>query len=434
MKPPAHILVAGLHESGVVCPHCSREIVRGEKTVQCSDCGDVQHWSCWNSGNGCGSYDCSSGYAGDSYDDQNAEPVLKITSDEVQNAVPLAPGISGAYRGPAVSIPVGPGVESDRWNRLAIVSFIVALLGIPLFGIVTGLVAVVLGGLALAGKHSLKRRGAGLAAGGVLLGIADFVGWTIVLFQMGGVPGMGLALDINDFEPDPIALEALPDHLNRAMMANVLIQVQQGVEDLWGSAIGSGVILRIVDGSALIVTNRHVVDADFPGSSSDETVAPGDGDTIRVKLVGQPNVLGKIVWMARGGIDLALLRVPVTSDKPLAAWWDTVPQATVGDPVFAVGNPHGLGWTLTRGDVSQLRRQDYGGRALRVVQTSAAINPGNSGGGLYDESGHLIGINTWTRDKRFAEGLGFAISFQELLPLAPDHLDLPDSQLENNQP
>tara|TARA_R110002072_G_scaffold13481_1_gene56734 strand:+ start:198385 stop:199686 length:1302 start_codon:yes stop_codon:yes gene_type:complete len=433
MKPPAHISVAGLHESGVVCPHCNREIVRGEKTVQCSDCGDVQHWSCWNSGNGCGSYDCSTGYAGHSCD-ENAEAVLRITSDEVRNAVPLASGISGSYRGPAISIPVGPGVESDRWNRLAIVSFVVAILGIPLFGIVTGLVAVVLGGLALVGKHSLKRRGAGLAAGGILLGIADFAGWSIVLFQMGGAPGVGLALDIDEFEPDPVALEALPDHLNRAMMANVLIQVQQGMDNLWGSAIGSGVILRIVDGSALIVTNRHVVDANFPGSSSDEIADSGKGDTLRIKLVGQPNVIGKIVWLAGGGIDLALIRAPVTSNKALTAWWDATPRAAVGDPVFAVGNPHGLGWTLTRGDVSQLRRQNYGGSTLRVVQTSAAINPGNSGGGLYDESGHLIGINTWTRDKRFAEGLGFAISFQELLPLVPDHLELPDSQLEDNTP
>ena len=223
MKPPAHISVAGLHESGVVCPHCNREIVRGEKTVQCSYCGDVQHWLCWESGRGCGSYDCSSGNIPN--DDVFAESVIKITTDDVRNAVPMSPGISGTYRGPALSIPIGPTAGSDRWNRLAIVSFVVALLGIPLFGIVTGLIAVVLGGLALVGKHSFKRRGAGLAAGGILLGIADFVGWAIVLFQVGGVPGMGIALDMDEFEPDPVALESLPDHLNRAMMANVLIQV-----------------------------------------------------------------------------------------------------------------------------------------------------------------------------------------------------------------
>jgi S1-C subfamily serine protease len=434
MESPVHITVAGLHESGVVCPHCRREIAHGEKTVQCSDCGDVQHWSCWSSDNGCGSYDCCTGGAGQSSYAQNAGQVLKITPDDVQNAVPMSLGIPGAYRGPAISIPVDSGSESDRWNRLAIVSFVVALLGIPLFGIVTGLVAVTVGGLALAGRNSMKRRGVGLAAAGILLGIADFVGWAIVLFQMGGLPGVGLAMNIDEFEPDPVALEALPDHLNRAMMANVLIQVQQGVKELWGSAIGSGVILRIANGSALIVTNRHVVDSNFPGSTSGETAEPGEGDTLRVKLVGQPNVIGKIVWIASGGIDLALIQAQVNSDKPLAAWWDVVPNATLGDSVFAVGNPHGLGWTLTRGDVSQLRRQNFGGSTLRVVQTSAAINPGNSGGGLYDESGHLIGINTWTRDKRFAEGLGFAISFQELLPLVPDNLDLPDSQLESNKP
>ncbi|NQV28509.1 MAG: trypsin-like peptidase domain-containing protein [Rhodopirellula sp.] len=317
---------------------------------------------------------------------------------------------------------------------MAVASFVLALLGIPLFGIVTGLLAVVVGGLALAGKHSLKRRGAGLAAGGILLGIADFAGWAIVLFQIGGVPGLELAMNVNEFEPDQFALDSLPEHLNRAMMANVLIQTQQGIDNLWGSAIGSGVILRIANGSALIVTNRHVVDSNFPGNHSDEPAEPGEGDSLRVKLVGQPNVVGQLVWVASGGIDLALIRAAVTSDKPLAAWWNAVPNATLGDPVFAVGNPHGLGWTLTRGDVSQLRQQRYGGSTLRVIQTSAAINPGNSGGGLYDENGYLIGINTWTRDKRFAEGLGFAISFQELLPLAPDNLELPDSQLENNTP
>lgn len=432
MKPPAHISVAGLNESGVVCPHCHREIDRGEKTVQCADCGDVQHWSCWNAGHGCGSYDCSDGDATSSRNNTDEEDVLRITSDELKSTTPMVSGASGSFRGPPVSIPMEPSADSTRWNRLAVLSFVIAIIGIPLYGIVTGLVAVFVGALSLAGRHSLKRRGAGLAAGAILLGIADFVGWAIILFQVGGVPGAPLAINIDEFEPDPDALESLPDHLNRAMMANVLIQVQQGMDDLWGSAIGSGVILRIANGSALIVTNRHVVDSSFPAHSSDEADDPDTGNGLRVKLVGQPNVAGQVVWMARGGIDLALIRAPVKSDKPLVAWWDAIPRVTVGDSVFAVGNPHGLGWTLTRGDISQLRRQNDRGTGVRVIQTSAAINPGNSGGGLYDQNGHLIGINTWTRDKRFAEGLGFAISFQELLSLVPASLALPNSQLENN--
>lgn len=71
---------------------------------------------------------------------------------------------------------------------------------------------------------------------------------------------------------------------------------------------------------------------------------------------------------------------------------DSLADGRLGDAVFVVGNPHGLGWPLTRGDVSQIRRQNFGDSTLLVVQASAASNPANSGGGLYDESGHLIGI------------------------------------------
>ncbi|TXT22375.1 MAG: trypsin-like serine protease with C-terminal PDZ domain [Planctomycetota bacterium] len=71
-----------------------------------------------------------------------------------------------------------------------------------------------------------------------------------------------------------------------------------------------------------------------------------------------------------------------------------------------------------------MRLNDFNGRAMKIIQTSAAINSGNSGGGLYDKAGRLIGINTWTKDKRFAEGLSFAITFTTLLELAPADLEL----------
>lgn len=407
--------------------HCRQEIEHGEKTIQCPDCGDVQHWHCWKAQDGCGSYECTSAQTTDYA--ETTGPTLKISSADLADAVPLeSSSIPQSYSGPTISIPVGPTLQDERWNRMAIVAFVVALLGIPLFGIVTGLIAVVLGAIALAGKYSFRRRGAGLAFGAILLGVGDFVGWAIVLFQIGGVPD--LAVRMEDFEPDPIALESLPAHINRAMKANVLIQVQAGIGGLLGEAIGSGVILQIVDNSALIVTNRHVVegvldDGDIPD-------LPGQNTNLIVKLVGQTPAAGRLVWVASGGIDLALIRVPVESNVPLAAWWKAVPDITVGDRVFAVGNPHGLGWTHTAGDVSQLRRQNFADANIRVIQTSAAINPGNSGGGLYDDQGHLIGINTWTQDKRFAEGLGFAISFQELLPLAPNYLALPESRLNED--
>ena len=75
--------------------------------------------------------------------------------------------------------------------------------------------------------------------------------------------------------------------------------------------------------------------------------------------------------------------------------------------------------------MSQFRTQTCGPRKVRVIQTDAAINPGNSGGGLYDKQGMLIGLNTWTNDKRFSEGLSFAIAFQTLLDLDPPPLKEP---------
>src|SRR5262249_27198635 len=76
----------------------------------------------------------------------------------------------------------------------------------------------------------------------------------------------------------------------------------------------------------------------------------------------------------------------------------------------------------TQGVISQLRSQSIDSRQIRVIQTQASINPGNSGGGLYDQEGYLLGINTWTADKRGSEGIGFAITLDTLLELEPPPL------------
>jgi serine protease Do len=113
------------------------------------------------------------------------------------------------------------------------------------------------------------------------------------------------------------------------------------------------------------------------------------------------------------------------ADEVQEALWSDKNAPHVGDPVFAVGNPHGLGWTHSAGSISQVRRRAKGDFEFRVLQSTAAINPGNSGGGLYDADGRLIGINTFTGDKRFAEGLGFSIAFPTLLELIPESIGLP---------
>jgi serine protease Do len=123
--------------------------------------------------------------------------------------------------------------------------------------------------------------------------------------------------------------------------------------------------------------------------------------------------------MAPDGVDLALVSVGVISKEPNAVPWRRKQDLMAGEEVFTIGNPQHLDWSLTRGSISQFRLMDCGGRKVRLIQTDAALNPGNSGGGLYDKDGVLIGINTLASDKRFAEGINFAITFETLLNLHP---------------
>ena len=97
-------------------------------------------------------------------------------------------------------------------------------------------------------------------------------------------------------------------------------------------------------------------------------------------------------------------------------------------------NPHRLGWTHTRGVISQLRLQHLDGHDVRIIQTQTALNPGNSGGGLFDREGYLLGINTWTNDRRVSEGLNFAIALETLLELKPPGLTVPRADARAEKP
>jgi S1-C subfamily serine protease len=306
---------------------------------------------------------------------------------------------------------------------VAVAALIVALLGIPLFGLVTGLVAIVIACIALAG-HSHHRRGMALAVMAIVIGLFDVVGWAIALSSYFGAGHSAVAMD--ELTLDPESLDELPARIARAMRANVVVQSAAG---LGRSAMGSGVVLRVRDGMAHIVTNRHTVDLSYTGSVRP---APEDLDelrNIRVVTVGQRPVPAKVEWIAPHGVDLAILSAPILEDDVQEAYWDREATPHIGDEVFAIGNPHGFGWTHSAGDISQIRRQKHGDYNFRLLQTTAAINPGNSGGGLYDAEGRLIGINTMTSDKRIAEGLGFSIALPTLLELVPERLDLPEKNL-----
>ena len=158
------------------------------------------------------------------------------------------------------------------------------------------------------------------------------------------------------------------------------------------NALGSGVILS-ADG--LVVSNYHVV---------------GGADDIRVVLADRREYAARIL-LADEVSDLAVLRLDGAAGLPALTLADS-DGAEVGDLVLAIGNPFGVGQTVTSGIVSALGRSTLSLGAGRgyFLQTDAAINPGNSGGALIDMSGHLLGINSaiLTRGGG-SNGVGFAI-------------------------
>jgi S1-C subfamily serine protease len=417
----------------------------GDPVVVCQACGTVHHGSCWQARDGCGSYHCAPARRLDLASD-HVGPVLTITAAEIDRAVPMgaggrphrsgaaAVGPDGRIRGAVRPSPGGGGSHRVKTSRLAIASLVCAIAGIPLFGLITGLVAVLLGVLALGAIHSGARRGIGLAVPGLLLGVVDVAGWA---YLVSIVPWRAVAPDamFSDPPPDLASIQELDPPLQRAMRANVLIRRQHGLAVFGGTAIGSGVILRVDGGEALIVTNRHVVDPKFPSDNDNSAAQLGRIGRLTVRILGQPDTDGQVVWMAPGRIDLALVRAPCSSSSlGQAAFSEKGRPMRVGEPVFAIGNPHDLGWSHTQGVISQFRSQTHDSRRIRVIQTQAAINPGNSGGGLYDRDGYCLGINTWTADKSVSEGLGFAIALDTLFDLAPPPLAAIDEKAKDARP
>jgi serine protease Do len=155
--------------------------------------------------------------------------------------------------------------------------------------------------------------------------------------------------------------------------------------------LGSGVI---ISSDGYILTNNHVVEG-----ADEVKVAFGEPrQDFRAEVVGRDEKT-----------DIAVLKI-AAKDLPAATLGDS-DQLEVGDTVFAIGNPFGIGMTVTQGIVSGLGRGGLGIEAYEdFIQTDAAINPGNSGGALVDAQGRVIGINTaiLSRSGGF-NGVGFAI-------------------------
>jgi serine protease DegQ len=156
------------------------------------------------------------------------------------------------------------------------------------------------------------------------------------------------------------------------------------------SSLGSGVI---VSPAGYLLTNHHVVEA-----ADEIEVALADGRKLLAKVVGNDPET-----------DLAVLRV--NAEGLPAITFGSSDALRVGDVVLAIGNPFGVGQTVTGGIVSALGRTGLGINTFEnFIQTDAAINPGNSGGALVDAGGNLVGINTAIFSRSGGSmGIGFAI-------------------------
>jgi S1-C subfamily serine protease len=208
----------------------------------------------------------------------------------------------------------------------------------------------------------------------------------------------------------PVVMQSFADSVARALPAVVNIYTARVVRErtqaapfsqLFGDwptyrqrverSLGSGVI---VDAMGTIVTNQHVI---------------AGADSIRVQLadgrIADPSIVGQ-----DPDTDLAILKLKIGNlpIMPLGRS-DTL---RVGDIVLAIGNPYGVGQTVTQGIVSATGRGQLGLATFEnFIQTDAAINLGNSGGALIDAHGDLVGINTAVLNRAYGgpEGIGFAI-------------------------
>lgn len=231
--------------------------------------------------------------------------------------------------------------------------------------------------------------------------------------QAGGAAGRytGLGLPIRDNVT--VQEAATPDFRTAARVAAkavVSINVSKAVDnpyrnDPWfqffygdrmpeqQTSVGSGVI---VDARGYVLTNNHVIE----GANAIE-VQLSDSRVVPVQLVGSDP-----------DSDIAVLHLQQEGLAPLPVMkWGDAKQAQVGDWVLAIGNPFGVGQTVTSGIVSGLGRSSLGLSTFEnFIQTDAAINPGNSGGALVDVRGRLLGINTAIFSRSGASvGIGFAI-------------------------
>jgi len=261
----------------------------------------------------------------------------------------------------------------------------------------------------------------------VLIGMGALLWWGATQIGTGGNSArLGL-------EPSQILVDRSPANLTtrESVVVDIYDQLAPSVVSINTQQFGSRDILNasfarnagsgfILDKSGHIVTNNHVIEG-----AIDISVALFDDSVFSAKVVGRDPIF-----------DLAVLKIDAPADYLKPVTLGTSENLRPGQSVIAVGNPFGIGQTITTGVISALNRTLKGQSGIdiyNVIQTDAAINPGNSGGPLVDSNGRVIGVNTaiFTPDSldqpgsgrgqnhAGSIGLSFAIPVDTVVRVAP---------------
>jgi serine protease Do len=201
----------------------------------------------------------------------------------------------------------------------------------------------------------------------------------------------------------------LPDLVQKVGPAVLSIHTRiLNKKDSYSTALGTGFVVlnegvlknQSQKSSFLVLTNQHVIE---------------DAVSVEVITTADKRYNANIVGVDKRN-DIAVLRVEMPNQTPVLKLKNSK-SLKVGEPLFAIGNPHGLSHTVTNGILSAKDRSLGVGAIDRYLQTNVAINFGNSGGPLFDYSGEVVGITTLA--KTDSQGLGFAIPSDTVLRLLP---------------
>ncbi len=227
---------------------------------------------------------------------------------------------------------------------------------------------------------------------------------------------------MQDVVPRAGAPTSFADLTSQLQPAVVNISVRQKVQvdnplagTPLGQVMGGGASARlaeaqgsgfIVSADGYVVTNNHVISLDQKGAADAVMVTMADGTEYNARIVGRDQ-----------DSDIAVLKINAKAPLPFVQFGQSG-KARAGDWVIAIGNPFGLGGTVTSGIVSSVNRNTGSGAYQHYIQTDASINSGNSGGPMFDMKGQVIGINNWIVAPSGGNiGIGFAIPSDTARPI-----------------